>query len=463
MQSYNNMKNKYLRQDVKDCYKPSDYIKYLLVTMAFSCAIIVGLYYQQAMYFSALLWALFLFFIPTEYSIMALLYLMSFEYVFRFTTTSGSIFTFLQIIPVIKIVFFDKVFSIDKKCLFSYMLLLVYICTVSFTEIQSFLRIAFGLIILVCVFQNETGKRINCKHLIVFYSVGIIMSALFAATNSRAAAPYISNLVVRLSDGSALYRFTGLYSNPNYFSIEVSLALAGNLVLFMSKEEKWYELVLIGGLLFWLGIVSQSKTFTISLAFMLVYTIIYYGRHKPTYLLGLMLLILSAAFFFKTEVRSFFEKYLYRFISLNENNSSIDDITTGRIEIWKMYIDAFISDFRVLFLGNGIGSKVLNYDAHNMYIESIYCLGIIGSAIYGVAIWGTQNNTIKRRNYLLFLSVLLIRGLAANIAFYINVYYYFLILFVMMGSNASNIEIHESTTDQEPLLRNNPNRLSYIK
>ena len=73
---YSYMSNKYLRQEITKKYRPSVFVKYLFTAIMLSVCIIIGLYYRQVMYVAAVLWALFLLFIPTEYSIMALIYLM---------------------------------------------------------------------------------------------------------------------------------------------------------------------------------------------------------------------------------------------------------------------------------------------------------------------------------------------------------------------------------------------------
>ena len=399
--------------------------------------VVVGLRSRSLMALAAGLIVVYLLWIPSERSIEVLLFGMSFINVFKFSHSSSSLFTFIQVVPLIKILFIEKEHNLQKRSLIMLAVLILYSFLFLYTGIGPIFKIFIGFLLIICIIQSKTFEKLNCKRLVLFYSCGIITSSVCAMLFPNLVEPYVSSLVVRLEDESAVGRFSGLFSNPNYFSIEISIALACHVVLYISNEENGKELMLIGIPLIILGIMSQSNGFIISVIIMSFFLYIMYLRNnagKAIFVIGIILMLLLL---FRRQAISIYNRYFSRFASLEFEDTSLSQITTGRIDIWRMYLEKILSEPKILFLGNGI-ETTLNRGAHNVFIEMLFCMGIIGSSIYIILLISIIGHVPAQRKYILLFVIVLFRAFSANIAFYNNIYYYYLLLFALRSVKDSN-------------------------
>jgi hypothetical protein len=72
-------------------------------------------------------------------------------------------------------------------------------------------------------------------------------------------------------------------------------------------------------------------------------------------------------------------------------NPKNDDISNSRFDIWSYYLNEFTQNKFILFFGKGTYmSSSLMYVAHNLWLEQLYLLGIVGNTIivlmFGVSI-----------------------------------------------------------------------------
>lgn len=435
------MLNYIIRNKKKLTKKQSRIVGQLLILSALSGMIVAGLQSATIMIISAGALAIYMFIIPIEHSLEALLFTMSFINIFKISYSSSSFFTFMQIIPVIKILFTKESLNIQKKSLIALGVYTLYIVAFLYTGLGQVTKIFLGFLLLICVYQSKAQDRLNCKNLFFFYSCGIIISSFYSLLFPSIVKTYVSSLVVRLEDESAVGRFSGLFSNPNYFSIEISLALAGNLVLFMNNEESKKELFFIGIPLIVLGIMSQSNGFIFSVVIMLLFIVSFYFRKKAGKAMIIIGLFLILILIFSKQTSTILNRYFFRLTSLESEESSLIQLTNGRIDIWRMYLERILNDLRILLLGNGI-ETTLNRGAHNAFIEILFCMGIIGSSIYVFLLLSIlEKSSPVYRKYTLFSIILFMRAFTANIAFYNNTYFYFLLLFALRCvTNSHNSE-----------------------
>ena len=419
----------------------------LLLVSAFSVLIIGGLYFRPLTFAAFGLALAYLCYLPPEKSIEFMVFLMSFQSVFKFSSTSTSVFTFLQVIPIAKIILRKDYFQISKYCIGSLAVLLLYTAVFSFSGPLPMIRMVLGLVLLAVILQGNMIGHIDIKRLVLFYSTGIIVSSVLALTNAGVVKPYVSAVVVRLSDGSALTRFSGLYMNANYYSMEVSLALAAHIVLYKNKESTLAETLLFGSILTVFGVMSQSKTFVISLVLILLFLFSYQVRKDPR---TLVLLAAGAAlaFVFRDRLAGILGKNFSRFFELQEDSTSLSDVTTGRSDIWALYLRTIFANPNVMLLGAGIEVQ-LHVAPHNAFIEMLFDLGIVGSAIYINALFSIKQHVPERMPFLIYAATLLLRMNTANVFFYNNVYYYYLLLFLLMDKRTyQGIKIQQAEDEK---------------
>jgi O-antigen ligase len=171
-------------------------------------------------------------------------------------------------------------------------------------------------------------------------------------------------------------RFRGLYPDPNYYATFAVLAMVSLMCL------DWYKhinrIVYYGSfaILIFAGVQTVSKSFIL----MLLVILVYYGVNmfaQRKYFVGILLLIMIAFFtIWAIEGKiEWLDAVLQRF----ENAEDMNELTTGRTEIWKRYSDYIFADIGTMLFGEGLNAPLVGSEGtHNIFLESVYYLGIIG-------------------------------------------------------------------------------------
>lgn len=226
---------------------------------------------------------------------------------------------------------------------------------------------------------------------VIFHALGLVVSGgvNFLGSLLPAIEDYIMSYTVYYTVNTAqiLYtRFTGLDMDPNYFSIQVLIAVTClGIIIFssklqLSKIQKIAAYVLIT-LLSVMGILTLSKMFLISFsAFILIYLVMMLKenfKRAMYYILSITSGLGIAIYIFYDY---FYQAFFFRFFSEGTTTGSI---TTGRNEIWMNYYYEITDSARLMFIGNGISNQFLNNQiSHNMYLIAWYYLGIFGIVIF---------------------------------------------------------------------------------
>lgn len=410
-----------------------NYIQHICILVIFAGLITAGLYNKGIMLATVVLLAIYLIVQPSEEAIITMLFIMSFENVFKISYETSSMFTYLQIIPLIKMFCVERTINVTKRIFAALVTFGLYSIFFLYTGRVSTLRLFLGIALLVGVLRGETFFRINCKKMFIIYSLGIIVSSICALANSEIVRAYVSDLIVRVDTGTVIKRFSGLYQNANYFSMEVSIALAGNLALFLDNEESKKEFFPIGIILLLLGIMSQSKTFIITASIMAIFMVVYKVKDALIDVVITGAIIGILCIIFRSQIKDLIDVYFSRLVVFQNSSTSVSEMTTGRSDIWSVYLGVLANNPRVFILGNGIETEVNGLPAHNYFLEAIYCFGIVGCALYYNLLVSIRRKSVIKRHVFIFFVVLIIRAFAANIVFYNNVYYYFIMLFIIIG------------------------------
>lgn len=129
------------------------------------------------------------------------------------------------------------------------------------------------------------------------------------------------------------------------------------------------------------GLLTLSRNFVFSSAFMLALIMIFNRRSKSLF----PLMSIFALFVF-------IERYFHIGILLNlwERFHGVDDISAGRISILNEYFQVFISTPKRVFFGVGIQDYTTKYDIgisiHNSFFEPFIIWGMIGASLFYVSI-----------------------------------------------------------------------------
>lgn len=291
--------------------------------------------------------------------------------IYNFGPGASSLFTFLFLES--NIILFIK----QEKNDFN-----VYILIFTFA-IFVFLRFAFdyqNIIKLVCnllLIYFFVSNSIDVKKLLFFFTFGLLSSSIlgFYKETIPELAQYYSDFNYYSLSGKA--RFSGLMQDPNYYTIALFVVLFTSLLLYYNN---------VINIIFWIiflifssfGFLTVSKSFILMyIIFIIILFTILIKKRKKIQLIFFLILIgifLTLSLSGKINILNLFYKRLFE-----TNNTTF---LTGRDLIWKEYLEFFKQN--PLYLITGVNPKlglVDNRSAHNLYIEMIYHLGIIGSLL----------------------------------------------------------------------------------
>lgn len=265
----------------------------------------------------------------------------------------------------------------------------------------SFSYIAFLMMILLfpTLMWEIHGHRYSFYHVVLFFSLGIMIAALCAYYFA-----YFPNIAqyIHVDSYSNITRYSGFYGDPNFYSAQVAAALAGCLVLVLKTISKSRVALLCGLIvcLLYCGFLSASKSFLLVTVVLLLLWFVQLLISKGRAGQKVLLIVISAFAAVYIASSNMFGNLFDIVMSRLENANSWSDFTTHRTEIWADYTDAILSNVKILLLGNGFTNiKFSGVGSHNTLIQSIWQFGIIGAP---VLIWWAINflkDGIVRRLY----------------------------------------------------------------
>lgn len=317
---------------------------------------------------------LYLFAVDNERGINCMFFLLPFASIFKASSGGSSFFTYLTIFIALKLIVTKM--NINRRFLLTWIILLGF--QIAGCRLQLSLLIKQASILLL-IYGYFHSCRVDSKNIVLNLAFGMLLSC--AAANMTAIFPGISDYmrVVRAYEiSSDTYRFIGLYSDPNYLS-EALILICMMLFIFIQQKRIGVGYWLVIGMLLVFGAQTLSKSYFLMLAVILgLYIIIAIKQRDSNVLLGFLLGFAVLLGLFLNGRLTALNSILLRF-------SSEYDLTTGRTEIWKEYIETLISNPLKLTVGFGIGSSPKQM-AHNTFLELLYHYGIIGSIVFAFGV-----------------------------------------------------------------------------
>ncbi len=308
-------------------------------------------------------------------------------------------------------------------------------------KISTIAFVCGGLLFLYLAFSNK--DIVDETNILYFFVSGTaaatIYALIFVGSSAVAATVRIDSNV---NDG----RFRGLFADPNYYSSILVLAMVALLIFYSQKKIKSIAFWPCFALFLFAGILTVSKSFFLMLAVITLYYMVNWFVNRKFFkgMGSLIVFVFLAHLVFLGKI-PFFNNILSRFLSAG----SLSDLTTGRTELWGLYIRHSFQSFKNILFGEGFDVMHYSKDPHNIYIEVLYNTGVIGLLLlfsFFIFVWRDANNGSKRignanERFLSFLPLMSI----AMIYFFlqgISSIQFYLILFVMyisykQGTNGS--------------------------
>ena len=352
----------------------------LIKILAGIVLVVAGVAFRQLMYVAAVYsFAIILIAKDPESVICILFALLNISPIFKFSVGGTSVFTLIEIIAIVKL-------YIQKRYIESrfFVLWAIY---------SAYLIIGMGsaytdLIKCVCMplmiyMITRTLKYDQLKMTSTYYIIGVLANSIIGLLRS-----FIPNMQSFVSfkqqgygySGAALLltdRFSGLWGDPNYYSIHLILVVSIAIVLFSRKEISAYTFYAIYGTMTAFGAMTGSKSFILMLIVVTICAVAVLLREKQfTHSTVFVIVIAIAVVLLAKGYIDVFSRAIYRL-----QNVSALGFDTGRSDIWKSYFDLYFDDLRLMLFGSGLGKGFLLRVPHNAYIDIIVLYGLIGGFI----------------------------------------------------------------------------------
>lgn len=235
--------------------------------------------------------------------------------------------------------------------------------------------------LLLCYLVFVYRDRFRISRCADFLMCGIIATAGISCL----AFVFDGSLFNMFNDLGLIRRLKLLTANENSLSIYCSLSLSIYITRIINGKGKLAKNIIFGLIAMAFGISTLSKCFLIVCLFMLVYLfimLIWKHRLKSLYLIIPALVILFLfALIFKTSINNIINRF---FSAINEK-LTLSVITTGRSDLWTMYINEITSSIPNMLIGVGLFSQRLNdIGPHNLLVHLLYRMGFIGVFMIGL-------------------------------------------------------------------------------
>lgn len=313
----------------------------------------------------------YVFFASAKETYRLLFILLPFTQVYKFAALGTvSLFTVLELFAVIVLLLKLKKINVTFLAL-----LLVWAAYVLLGSQQDYLMWIKQMLVPLLIYLFFRHEQMSFKELVISLSVGLILSSIFAMY--REAIPGLEDImrITRLWEADGIvYRLSGLYPDPNYYTTMIILCSVALLTMYACRTMGWEALALFGILTIW-GAATGSKSYLLMLCAILgLFTVCLFITKR--YAVGMLALVAFALFgiaVFSGRIEMF-NNIVIRLLS--------DNRATGRMDLWEEYIHYLNQDWIRWIFGVGIGADSLDSAAHNTYLDFAYFYGLVGTVIW---------------------------------------------------------------------------------
>lgn len=398
--------------------------KYTFLTCFFLATLVLGRVVNNAILYIFSVISVFVFGISSVASCFSfLLFLLPLSPILKSDVDGISIFTILFFLFILKLILVKKKLGV-KFLIFLLLYVLYGLIFSGLSEIKTVITMACGMIMLYCL----RTININIYVSILTFSFGIIYSSILALLRNvfPTVNDFIIDSAIKLGNDEYFLRFSGLQGNPNYYTLDITISLAA-IVLLMYKGSTNLIHIICFIILSIFGLMSVSQSFVLCWVLLIAFWFIISAKKGIVSLLKFLFIAIICCIVIYFYAYDVVNAYILRF-TLN-SKSSLDSITTGRANIWGLYIRTIFNETKVLFCGNGLNSIIEGAKgAHNTYLEAFFSLGIVGCCLFCLAIKYSMGKIISKLVMLIPIFLLLIRMFAIGILTYDNLWFYLAII-----------------------------------
>ncbi|OFV72445.1 hypothetical protein [Acetobacterium wieringae] len=408
--------------------------------------IIIGLSYKPFLIIGIIIASCYVFFRGAE-GIYGLFLMLPFSPILKLSPGGMTFFNLLIAVYILRMIFFNEKSKVSIYQVLSVLALIIF--SLFKIDNSSLIKLVDLLIYFVlAILVMNSKETIDIRKLLLFFIVGIITASVLGLFSDYVPGldGFIRETQIELDDGDIFGRFSGIQTNPNFYTMDITIAIATLLYMIGMKKHHWYDYLMVAVLLGF-GILSLSISFflTIGGIFLLyfIYKLFQLSRISfdiKVFIRGMVVILFVLIIVSQLANIPYFDIYLRRIGVGSFVDQSLSDLTTGRSDIWSEYLNLYLSDWKIFLFGLGYSLEKYNLrQSHSYYLELLLHLGIIGSVVYfNVLIAVFKPFSIKIRGRLLCLlplAALVMRGFAINLLFRENFIFYLIICALVMADD----------------------------
>lgn len=342
--------------------------------------VVAGVAVRPVMYLAAVYFAgLIILEKNTQYMTCMMFAWLSISPIFKFSVGGTSFFTYLELLVISKLIIRNR--KLEAGFFLALGLYSMYMMLGMGSEYTDLIK-AICVPMLIYFFSKDMTYE-SLKTCTFYYIFGIVTSSIVGLSkglipNMTAFVNY-KNVRMGQSASSIVFadRFSGLWTDPNYFSIHLILAIAVTSVLFSRKEIKSTTFYAIYATMIAFGALTGSKSFILMLVVVTVLSLIVFLKEKQyTHSIFFGVIIIAGVFLLLSGYIDVFSRTIYRI-----QNVSTLGFDTGRSDIWKGYLDMYSDSLPLLLFGSGLGKSFLLRVPHNTYVDIFVLFGIVGGIL----------------------------------------------------------------------------------
>lgn len=322
--------------------------------------------------------------------------------------------------------------------------------------------IAFLMLIVLfpTVCEEHTAREYDFFQTWIFLSLGIILAALCA---QRFVGYGGISRYITVHSYLSITRLCGFYGDPNFYTAQITAALGGGLYSVLKERSKGRTVILAAILLLLLycGFLSGSKSFVLVTALVVVIWGVELLRMHGKTGRKIILTLVAAVAALYIATSALFSGWIDILITRFSFSSSLSSLTTGRTELWAMYIEEILSNGKILFIGEGFTNVKLHGRAsHNTLLQIVYQFGILGVPF--LVAWvscffrGVSGNRLERKKDVspwILLTGVFLPWMAIDILFFDELFLLQWYVFVALKEQSSGPETDQRVQRQQGYTR----------
>lgn len=262
----------------------------------------------------------------------------------------------------------------------SVLVIMFFTINFNFKYLKHFARTILAVIVFFECFliRKDFNVLKITKHLVVLFTLSCVISLFFMLPNSSVNVIFVDVLGIK--------RYKGLMAHANTVGILAVILISLVLQFYIKKEINNLQFLVYCLPMVLAGICTKSKLFLLlSLMLFLVYVIFLFKENKKVCLIEVFIFILFLVIF-NFCFENYFIQILMRFSGYFQTSSILDKITTGRISLWKIYLEKWSESIFTVLFGVG-GTSNFGIYAHNEYIEILTRYGLLGFCLVFLVIY----------------------------------------------------------------------------